>query len=470
MGRPRAPITTDRLTYRSGRCFCYLRHPVRKRVVCFSLGPASALNVPSKEASDGLEVLNKTYLDETLWLDPPEEMPTHLRDQWLGPDGVIKLHGTRARRGKVEIPANSEQVAILQAENDALTRDRHQLLQKIELLEREVAALRGKKYRRGASPSLRDAVDKWLATWKAEKRERNPEYVKTVTWDLERFVRQFGESTTLDKLDGAEDRINTWLNSLQVPVERDEDGKVLKSKPISPSRLRQVRIYLLKMLTESGCELNRKRVLRPSNKELKESRGGIRWLTKEQAQALLKVLPGPFADAFRIQVAIGLRPNELLTLHASHFERDFSILHLQRLGTLRLKTGPRTIPIPDDLRPTLRWRAQQNEVLFPHPETGMPYSHPKVFTLKFKSALTAAAAKARIRVRMDSRIGRRTCASLLIQANVSAEKVADLLGNSAAMILDHYGDPNTKNLFNSLKDKPTTLSTSEAGASERAIS
>jgi integrase len=364
------------------------------------------------------------------------------------------------RRGKAELPADSEQVAFLQAQNDALRRDHDQLLQKIELLEREVQSLRGKKYRRSAAPTLRDTVDKWLATWKAEKRDRNPEYVKTVTWDLERFTRQFGEKTTIDKLDGAEDRINTWLNSLQVPVERDEDGKVLKSKPISPSRLRQVRIYLLKMLTESGCELNRKRVLRPSNKELKESRGGIRWLTKEQAQAMMKLLPAPFADAFRIQVAIGLRPNELLTLHASHFERDFSILHLQRLGSLRLKTGPRTIPIPEDVRPTLRWRAQQNDVLFPHMETGKPYSDPKEFTSKFKGALSTAATKARIRVPMDSRIGRRTCASLLIQANVSAEKVADLLGNSAAMILDHYGDPNTKNLFNSLTGSPTTFADS----------
>lgn len=47
---------------------------------------------------------------------------------------------------------------------------------------------------------------------------------------------------------------------------------------------------------------------------------------------------------------------------------------------------------------------------------------------------------------MDSRIGHRTCASLLLQANVSAEKIAALLGKSPEQILDAYGDPKVKNM------------------------
>jgi integrase len=69
-----------------------------------------------------------------------------------------------------------------------------------------------------------------------------------------------------------------------------------------------------------------------------------------------------------------------------------------------------------------------------------------MFSRRYKKALTAAALAAGINCKMDSRMGRRTCASLLLQANVSAEKIAALLGNSAEQILDAYGDPDVKNM------------------------
>jgi integrase len=453
MGRIRKAITLDRISQSGDRYFCYLKHPVRKTVVNFSLGF-------SNEVTTNLEKLNKLYLNEEYWFSPPTDIPQRIREQWLGPDGVLKLRGDSVRQGKQVVQPTSVEMAAVLAENEALKHDNERLHRIIEQQGRELEALRGKKYRKGIAPTLKDACDTWLKKWRLEKRDRNPEYVKTVTWDLQRFVEAFGASKTIDKLDGAEQEINEWLHGLKKPVERDEDGNVTKSIPISPSRLMQLRVYVVKFLTESGVDLKRKNIARPSKKELKASRGGIRWLTREQAESLLKVLPAPFADALRIQVAIGLRPNELLTLHASQFENDYAILHLQPLDALRLKTGPRTIPIPEDLRPVLRWRAQQNDVLFPDPKTKKAFADPKLFTRQFKAALVEAAVKAkpRIRIELDSRVGRRTCASLLIQANVSAEKVAALLGNSAAMILDHYGDPDIKKLDLG----PTTLGSTEA--------
>lgn len=74
-----------------------------------------------------------------------------------------------------------------------------------------------------------------------------------------------------------------------------------------------------------------------------------------------------------------------------------------------------------------------------HPD--FAWSDPKRFNRAYKAALAVAAKKAKLTKNLDSRIARRSCASWLIQNNVSAEKIAKLLGNSPEMILRHYGDP-----------------------------
>ena len=138
-------------------------------------------------------------------------------------------------------------------------------------------------------------------------------------------------------------------------------------------------------------------------------------------------------------------------------------------GAETLKTGSRTIPIPEDLRPIIELRARSGDFIFPEPkgksrakpraqkvvtrkrpytpaEGGLPWRDPKMFNRRFKKSLAKAAIDAKVNMAMDSRIGRRTCASLLLQANISANKIAALLGNSAEQILDSYGDPDIKNL------------------------
>jgi hypothetical protein len=84
--------------------------------------------------------------------------------------------------------------------------------------------------------------------------------------------------------------------------------------------------------------------------------------------------------------------------------------------------------------------------MFPDPKTGKPWSNPVVFCRKFVRQLSKAAHAAAITTPMDARIGRRTCASLLVQDNVSAEKIAALLGNNPAVVLEHYGDPDVDKL------------------------
>ena len=47
---------------------------------------------------------------------------------------------------------------------------------------------------------------------------------------------------------------------------------------------------------------------------------------------------------------------------------------------------------------------------------------------------------------MDARVGRRTCASLLLQSGVSIAQVAELLGNSPEQVITSYGDPSIKTM------------------------
>lgn len=450
MGRNRNEIQLNRVQQKGDRHFVYLKHPVRKRTVCFSLGTAG-------EVLKSLEALNRIYMDDTQWLNPPQDgTPARIYEQWLGPDGVLKLHGSgRVRKGNQTKDTTPEEVATLKAEVDFLRGELEKALRKCEFQGRKIESLEGKKYQQGTYPTLKDAKALFLKSYTG----RDPDHVKNVAWDLDRFVTKFGGHTKVDDLEGRENEINAWLRSLT-----NHHGN-----PIGPSRRMQIRVYVLKLLKDNGANIDKSKIERPKKKEIKTKRGAIRYLNSEQAEKILAKLPSAYADAFRVQVRIGLRPDELLTLHRRNFKDDFSQLILEPLEHLTLKTGSRPIPIPADLRPVLEMRARVCDVIFPEPQGkarkkpraravvtrkrpyppadgGKPWRDPKMFNRRYKKALEAAATAAKINQRMDSRIGRRTCASLLLQANVSAEKIAALLGNSPEQILDAYGDPDVKNM------------------------
>jgi integrase len=333
------------------------------------------------------------------------------------------------------------------AERDAYKLKVDELLGVIQGLRKEIEHWRGKKLHKGPRPTLKAAYDRWFQSWKGR---RDDDHVKNVKYDLDKFVEKFAENECVDTFEGREADIDEWLKNLKVPVEKDKDGKVLRWRPVSASRLRHIRLYVIKMLTESGVSLNRKQIVRVSKEEIRKGRGRIRWLTKSQAELLAKKLTAPWADIFRVQVAIGLRPEECITLQADNFNEDFSKLTLAPLQHLTLKTGSRTIPVPAEIRPLLQLRARSNTVIFPELDTGKAWASGRNFSRRFNLALVKAAKAASIGTKMDCRIGRRTCASLLLQANVSAEKIAALLGNSPAMILDHYGDPDIEKLDSTL--------------------
>jgi integrase len=453
MGRIRNPVTLNRLKKKGDRYFVYLKHPVRKRTVCFAMGKAG-------EVTQSVEALNRIYMDEGLWLNPPQDTtPSRIYSQWIGPDGILKLHGT----GLVEIGQNNlevspEKVAVQQSIIDMLKRQLETFKNRCEQQGRELEALRGEQYQPIKCRTLTDARDLVLESIGA----KDPDHVKHVRLDLARFIAQFGSDTRVDAFTGSETRINCWLHSL-----KKRDGT-----PLGPSARQYIRIYVLKLLKMGGARIDASKIDRISKKELKSKRQKIRWLTNEQALALLQKLPQPYADAFRIQVRIGLRPFELLTLHRDNFTDDFSELRLEPLSeALTLKTGPRKnpIPIPPDLRPILEARALECPILFAEPRGrvakrsrpkkitkrnrrcgpapgDLPWRDPAAFSRRFKNELNVAAESANVKMPMDARVGRRTCASLLLQNGVPVATIAELLGNSPEQVLAAYGDPSIKTM------------------------
>ena len=427
------------------------RHPLRKdqngnsgKLIRIDLGSDATWR-------ENLAQLNRIFLNESLWRDPPADTSKLVREIWLGVDDVLSIDPPGViRKGAKTIETTQEDVIILHAENERLQIIVAELNEKILEKDRIIKALEVKKGAKIAFPTLQEARDSFMASYT----KKDSEHTLNVGWDLDRFVKKFGASRKIDDFQGRENEINAWLHSL-----KNKDGK-----PISDSRLSSIAIYVLKLLKINGVELDKSKIDKPTKTEIQNEQelGNIVALTVNEAKRLIEALPPMFADAFRIQCRVGLRPDELLTLCRKNFENEFSVLKLSRLEHLTIKNKKgRIIPIPADLRPIIKARADGCDVLFPEPaskepgpsrarDTGKlkrarlpadgrsPWRNPKAFDRQYKKALVKAAIATQISKPMDCRIGRRTCSSLLGNAGVSADRIAKLLGNSSQMINEHY--------------------------------
>ena len=76
------------------------------------------------------------------------------------------------------------------------------------------------------------------------------------------------------------------------------------------------------------------------------------------------------------------------------------------------------------IRAIIKRRLDNNAVVFPEESTGATWRDPIAFDKAYSRALKDAARAAGIETKVDCRIGRRTCASILIRAGRSTEEVA----------------------------------------------
>ncbi|MCY3018221.1 MAG: site-specific integrase [Planctomycetota bacterium] len=418
MGRVRKSL---RYVYEGRRFIVRLRHPLKQRTVRFDLGATS------DEADHNLVALNKVFLNPDLWHRPPEE-PTAIMAQWRGTTAAVKLKGKTVTDDGEELPVKSEEVARLASDVRFLRLENSGLRAEVKRLRKQLEHALGRKIRSGPSPTLKEA----LATFKEHYQGRDDLCTREILNDLGRFNTHFGETTEIDAMEGREADIDGWLRGLKLA----EGAR--KGRAISAERRLKLRKRILKFLTDSGAVIDRKAIPAPRRDEIRRERGQIRWLEKEQAIAVAEALQQPWQDMFRIQVGIGLRPNELITLKRADFDADCIRLRLSALGNLTLKLGPRDIKLPDEVAKIVKRRLETGDVLFPDPRTGKPWKTAELFNDHYLKALRAAGATAKAPFELDCRTGRRTCGSILIRAGRSVEEVAALLGDDPRTVREHY--------------------------------
>lgn len=286
--------------------------------------------------------------------------------------------------------------------------------------------------------TLQQAWDVW-----STKLTGDAEYVKNQAGDALMYVRKFGPDTLLTEMSGLENEIDGWIRKITKVLK--VGGKIIE-KPIGAGRRLEIRRVVLKFMRESGIELEKKAIKRPSKKDVRNDRGAIRWLTRPQAKAVMtKLTDRYFHDCFVIQLALGLRPDELLTLKKADFLKtdDGMTLTLSPLDHLTLKEGSRSITVPQHIHHIIEKRLNAYDILFPHitrsgKTDGKAWDNAKSFDRRYLAALRKAGKAAGIPFAMDCRIPRRTCATLLLGAGVAPKAVADILGDNLQTVIEHY--------------------------------
>jgi hypothetical protein len=119
-------------------------------------------------------------------------------------------------------------------------------------------------------------------------------------------------------------------------------------------------------------------------------------------------------------------------------------LSLSKLEHLTLKQGTRTIIVPKAVHSIIERRLNAGDILFPYKskrckEAGIPWKKAKNFDQLYLRALRAAGAAAKVPFALDCRVGRRTCATILLSKGTAPKVVADILGDNLQTVIEHYG-------------------------------
>lgn len=417
MGRDRRPLRMFAQT--EGTFAVRFWHPLLEKTIRINLGDAT-------KAHSNLAKLNRIFMTPSFWRNPPSDCGTEIIAAWLGTRKQIQVRNGKPYRDGNSVSLSPIAAAATSIEVETLRNALHDAKENIRALQKELMLLKGKRFA-GPSATIGAAAE----TWKNNYHGRDPDHKKSVEYEIDRFVKEHDKDTLIDDFAGKEREIEGWISQRTNP----KTGKTL-----THGRRRQIRNILLRFLEDSGLMVNRRAVKTPGRDD-----DSIDWLTKEQAQELAKHLPEYWQDVFRVQCNLGLRPDELPTLRKANFDDNFKLLTLAPFEHLTLKLGPRTIRVPESesIRAILRTRCEKNELLFPQPTTGAAWKNIRWFDESYRTQLKAAKAKMQEHqlpkdFQLDCRTGRRTCASLLLRNGVTAEAVAELLGDDPRTVRKHY--------------------------------
>jgi len=176
-----------------------------------------------------------------------------------------------------------------------------------------------------------------------------------------------------------------------------------------------------------------------SGRKLKESEGRMRWLTRPEAEGLVRAAAtepqaSHLPDFIRLALHTGMRKGELLGLEWRRVDLQTALVHLEPRNT---KTGRRrSVPLNKVAREAILnrmgFRAQHT------PASPWVFAHHNGQRIQdVKRAFTSACQRAGI---TDFRIHdlRHTCAAWLVSAGVALAEVRDLLGHTTVKMTERY--------------------------------
>jgi integrase len=176
-----------------------------------------------------------------------------------------------------------------------------------------------------------------------------------------------------------------------------------------------------------------------SGRKLKESEGRMRWLTRAEAEGLVRAAgtepqASHLPDFIRLALHTGMRKGELLGLEWRRVDLQTALVHLEPRNA---KTGRRrSVPLNKVAREAIlnrmRFRAQHT------PASPWVFTHRNGQRIQdVKKAFTSACQRAGI---TDFRIHdlRHTCGAWLVSAGVSLAEVRDLLGHTTVKMTERY--------------------------------
>jgi integrase len=316
------------------------------------------------------DVAKRSYGTGSLFLRSDGRRPSFWYGKWWAGDRQVKRRIGLARK-----PGTREGLTRAQAERELRRR-----------MEAEVPAVAV-----GESRTVEDAGDRLIEH--LEALGRKPTTLNTYRSLLRTHLGPHLDGRTLDRIEP------DHVERLVAAMRRDGAG---------PKTTRNA-LTLLHQIFEFGrrrgwCDSNSaKRVQRP---QLKDN-ADIRFLAIEELEALLRAVPeagrwGPTDRALYMTAAMtGLRQGELLGLRWRDVDWTAARLRVRQnyvrghWGTPKSKRGSRSVPLVDRVGGKLERHYQRSayqgddELVFPHPETGEVLDH-SALGRRFKKALKAA--------------------------------------------------------------------------------
>jgi integrase len=302
----------------------------------------------------------------------------------------------------------------------------------------------------GRPPPSAERLDALLTTWlqglevEVQNGDRSPNAVDNASWAVKKWISPHLGAIRLRDLDV--DDVERLLGEMVTA------GKSRRSVTL-------VRGYLAQALDEAQrrrkISWNPARIAAmPITRAPQEGRS----LTPDEARRLLQAGRGHRLEGLVFTaMTTGLRPGELTGLRWSDVDLDAHTLTVEvsrkhergsmRLGTPKTERSRRTVGLPE---PTVQALRLHRDLQLDERKTARRAWHDLdlVFTTEVGTAIDPSNLRAQIRrlcQRADiepvtpNELGRHTAASLLHDAGVSLEEIADLLGHrSTRMLEEHY--------------------------------